>query len=137
MSRSADLDLLRPVCFQPLKFDFQDAIVETGLDLIRIDSERQLDRARKRAVSALATLPIDILLLRGTPRSLQGQHVFLQVDRHVVPRHARQFTGHHDAIVAEPNIDRREITGCCTEAGGEQAVHFALHSAKFDKRVEA
>src|SRR6516162_11640435 len=107
MSRSTDLNLLRPVCFQPLKFDFQDAIVETGLDLIRIDPERQLDRARKRTVSALATLPIDILLLCGTPRSLQGQHVFLQVDRDVVPRHARQLTGAESARGVSPRAAHR------------------------------
>src|SRR6516225_6391701 len=137
MSRATDLDLLRAVRFQPLQFDFQDAIVETGLHLVRVNPERQLDRPRKRAVSALATLPTGLLLLGRASCSLQSQHVFLQADRDVVRHHARQLASHHHAIVAEPNIDRREISSCCTEAGGEQAVHFALHSAKLDKGVEA
>src|SRR6516164_1038580 len=137
MSRATDLDLLRPVRFQPLQFDFQDAIVETGLHLVRINPERQLDRTRKRAVSALATLPTGLLLLGRASRSLQGQHVFLQADRDIVPGHARQLTSYHHAVVAEPNVDRREIAGRCGEPGGEQAVHFALHSAKLDKGVEA
>ena len=62
-SRSADLDLLRPVGFQPLQLDFQDAVVEARLDLVGIDPERQLDRTREGAVGALATLPIGVLLL--------------------------------------------------------------------------
>src|SRR6202040_3541903 len=58
-----------------------------------------------------------------------------QVYRDVIRRHARQLTGYHHAVVAEPNVDRREIA---RRRGipGEQAVHFALHSAEFDERVE-
>src|ERR1700752_194175 len=102
-SRSTDLDLLWPVCFQTMQFDFQDAIVETSLDLVGIDPEWQLNCARKRAVSALASLPIGILLLLGASCPLQGQHVFLQADRDIVARHAGQLTSHHHAVVAEPD----------------------------------
>jgi hypothetical protein len=63
-SSSADFDLLRPIRFQPLQFDFQDAVGETRLDLVGIDPERELDRARESAVGTLAALPINVLLLR-------------------------------------------------------------------------
>jgi hypothetical protein len=36
-------------------------LLKTSLDIVRVDRERQLDCTRKRAVSALATLPIGIL----------------------------------------------------------------------------
>jgi hypothetical protein len=60
-SSSADFDLLRPIRFQPLQFDFQDAVVETRLDLVGIDTERQLDRTRESTVRTLTALPIDVL----------------------------------------------------------------------------
>jgi hypothetical protein len=39
-SSSADFDLLRPIRLQPLQFDFQETVVKTRLDLVRIDTER-------------------------------------------------------------------------------------------------
>lgn len=63
-SRSADLDLLRPIRFPPFQLDLQDPVVEARPDLVRIDPERQLDRPRESAVGALATVPLDILLLQ-------------------------------------------------------------------------
>ena len=83
---AARISVFWPAAFQSLQSDFQDAAVETGLDLVGVNPEWKLDRPRKRAVSALATLPIGILLLGRTSCSLQGQHVFPQVDRDIVPR---------------------------------------------------
>jgi hypothetical protein len=68
-----------------LKLDFQDAVVVTRLYFFRIDPERQRDDPRKSAVSALATLPVDVPLLCRPMRALQGQNIFLQVDCDVVP----------------------------------------------------
>src|SRR5438552_7090605 len=80
-SSSADFDLLRPIRFQPLQFDFQDAVVETSLDLVRIDTERQLHGARETAVRTLAALPIDILLLRlRFALAREGKHILLKTE---------------------------------------------------------
>jgi hypothetical protein len=40
----SDLDFLWSIHFQPLQLDLQDAVIETRLDLVRIDPVRQLDR---------------------------------------------------------------------------------------------
>src|SRR5215471_4662350 len=103
-SRTADLDLLRPVRFQALQLDFQDAVVEARLDLVGIDPERQLNRPREAPIGALATLPIGVGLFFWAPRTLQRQQVLLQADRDVVAGYPRQFTGHHNAVLAEPDV---------------------------------
>src|SRR5437588_12883282 len=123
-SRAADFDLLRSIRFKPLHLDFQDTVVETRLDLVGINPERQLDGAREGAVSTLATLPIAVLLLQWTPGAFEGQHIFLQVERDIVSSYAGQLTGYHDAVAAEPDVDRWEVA-CSRGVAGEQTVHLA------------
>src|SRR6266446_6358349 len=73
--RSADCDLLRPIRFQPFQLDLQNPVIETRLDLVGIDTERELDRARDAAVGTLATLPVYVLLLRvWVALAREGQH---------------------------------------------------------------
>jgi len=73
-----------PVGFQPLQFNLEDAVIETRLDLVRIDPEGQLDGARERAVSALATLPVAVFRL---PLALQSQYIVPQVEGYVIAGH--------------------------------------------------
>jgi hypothetical protein len=91
-SSSADFDLLGPIGFQPLQFDFQDPVVETSLDLVGIDTKRQLDRARETAVSTLAALPADVLLL-GLRFALarERKHILLKAEIYVIAGNTRQF----------------------------------------------
>src|ERR1700746_1192537 len=136
-SGSADLDFLRPVSFQPFEFDFEDPIVETRLDFVRIDPEGQLDDARKTAIGAFATLPVEALLsLLWLALAFKCQHVVLQIESYVIAGHTRQFGRYDDAIVTKPDVDRRKIARCCRTVSREQAAHLALHSPQFEKWVE-
>src|SRR5258706_5579237 len=94
-SRNADFDLLRPIRFQPLRFDFQDAVVETRLDLLGIDTERQLDRTRESTVGTLAALPADVLLLRlRFALAREREHILLKAEIYVIAGDTRQFGRH-------------------------------------------
>src|SRR2546423_15682300 len=108
-SSSADLDFLRPIRFQPLQFDFQDAVVETRLDLVGIDAERQLDRTREGAVRTLAALPVDVLLLRfRLALACQSKHILLQAEIYVFAGNTWQFGGQDHPVFAQSDVDRRE-----------------------------
>src|SRR5437868_6710898 len=136
-SSSTDFDLLRPIRFQSLQLDFQYAVVETGLDLVGIDTERKLDRTRESAVRTLAALPIDILVLRlRFALAREREHILLEVEIYVIAGSTRQFGGYNDAMFAEPDVDRRKVASGRRVEAGKDPVHFALHSPQFGKRVE-
>src|SRR5487761_1413899 len=76
-SLGSNLDLFRPIRFESFHFDLEDAVLVTCGDLVRVDAERQLNRAGIGAVGALSTMPFDILLHRRPARAIEGQHVAL------------------------------------------------------------
>ena len=89
-SSSADFDLLRPIRFQPLQFDFQDAVTETSLDLVGIDTERQLDGTRESAVRTLAALPIDVLLLHlWFALARERKHILFKAEIYIIAGYTR------------------------------------------------
>src|ERR1700731_1560357 len=98
-SSSADFDLLRPIRFQPLQFDFQDAVVEARLNLVGIDTERKLDRARESAVRTLAALPIAVLLLRlRFALAREREHILLEAEIDVIAGNTGQFGRYNDPV---------------------------------------
>src|SRR6516162_221782 len=137
ISCAANFDFFRTVCFEPLQLDLQYPVCEARLDLIGIDPEGQLDGAGESAVSPLATLPVDVFLpgLRFA-LAAERQDVLLQVEIDVIGCYTRQLCSDHDAVFAQPDVDRRKVARGRSAKPGKQAVHLALHSPEFGKGVE-
>src|SRR5205085_12436650 len=134
---SADFDLLRPIRFQPLQFDFQDAVVEARLDFVGIDTERQLDRARETAVGALAALPTHVLLLRlRFALARERKHILLKGEIYIIAGNTWQFGREDDAVFAEPDVDRGKIPCGRRVEPGKDPVHLVLHSPQLGKWIE-
>src|SRR5262249_15604503 len=106
-STGTDFDLLRPIRFQPFQLDLQDSVVEACLDFVGIDPKRKLHRPRKTPVSALAALPVHVLLLGfWFALARERQDILLQLKIYVIAGDARQFRRDHDTVFAEPDISR-------------------------------
>src|SRR5579875_1717660 len=126
----------RPIFGRALQFDFENAVVETGLDVVGINPEGELDRAREAAIAALAAMPSHLPFLPRAALALQSEDILEQADRYVVASDARQFGGDENAVVAKPQIDRRKFPRHGGAKPGKDPVHLALHAPQLGKRVE-
>src|SRR5437870_6187238 len=121
----ADFDLLRPDFLDLGQGQGQDAVVEIGLRLVRLDAGRQRDRALERAEAALLQQVAFLFLLRlGLGLALDSQGVARDRDVELFGLEARYGCLDDELVRVLDNV-QRELA--------HHALTHRAHKARLDE----